>query len=71
MPDLELALAEVAAEMAERTDRGDVATYIPQLGKVDPKKFGIASVTNDGRLLMAGDADEPFSIQSKIGRAHV
>ncbi|TIL60380.1 MAG: glutaminase [Mesorhizobium sp.] len=64
MPDLEQALTEIAAEMAERTDRGDVATYIPQLGKVDPKKFGIAAVTNDGRVLMAGNADEPFSIQS-------
>ncbi|MER8439728.1 glutaminase [Mesorhizobium sp. M1312] len=64
MPDLELALTEIAAEMAERTDRGEVATYIPQLGKIDPKKFGIAAVTNDGRVLMAGDADEPFSIQS-------
>src|SRR5918995_1737005 len=64
MPELEQALTEIAAEMAERTDRGDVATYIPQLGKVDPKKFGIAAVTNDGRVLMAGDADEPFSIQS-------
>jgi len=64
MPELEQALADVAAEMAERTDRGDVATYIPQLGKVDPKKFGIAAVTNDGRVILAGDADQPFSIQS-------
>ncbi|TIR68196.1 MAG: glutaminase, partial [Mesorhizobium sp.] len=64
MPELEQALAEVAAEMTERSDRGDVATYIPQLGKVDPKKFGIAAVTNDGRIIVAGDADQPFSIQS-------
>jgi glutaminase len=47
MPELEEALREVAAEMAERTDRGDVASYIPQLGKIDSKKFGIAAVTND------------------------
>ncbi|TIY00036.1 MAG: glutaminase, partial [Mesorhizobium sp.] len=64
MPELEQALTEIAAEMAERTDRGEVATYIPQLGKVDPNKFGIAAVTKDGRVLIAGDADEPFSIQS-------
>ena len=64
MPELEQALAEVAAEMAARTDRGDVATYIPQLGKVDPRKFGIAVATNDGRVLAAGDADDVFSIQS-------
>ncbi|RVC21053.1 glutaminase, partial [Mesorhizobium sp. M7A.F.Ca.CA.004.04.2.1] len=61
---LDQALAEVAAEMADRTDRGDVASYIPQLGKVDPKKFGIAAVTNDGRVLTAGDADQAFSIRS-------
>ncbi|RUT81495.1 glutaminase, partial [Mesorhizobium sp. M7A.T.Ca.US.000.02.2.1] len=47
---LDQALAEVAAEMADRTDRGDVASYLPQLGKVDPKKFGIAAVTNDGHV---------------------
>ena len=35
-PQLEQALADIAAEMAERTDRGEVASYIPQLGKVDP-----------------------------------
>ncbi|MCV3241328.1 glutaminase [Mesorhizobium sp. ZC-5] len=64
MPELEQALADVAAEMAARTDRGDVATYIPQLGKVDPRKFGIAVATNDGRVLTAGDADDVFSIQS-------
>jgi len=64
MADLEQALAEVAAEMAVNEDCGEVATYIPQLGRVDPKKFGIAVATNDGRVLTAGDADEPFSIQS-------
>lgn len=64
MAEIEQALAEVAAEMAAREDRGDVATYIPQLGRVDVKKFGIAVALNDGRVLTAGDADEPFSIQS-------
>ncbi|MHA6644671.1 glutaminase [Mesorhizobium sp. A623] len=65
-PEFELgqALVDIAAEMAERTDRGEVASYIPQLGKVDPQKFGIAVATNDGRVLSAGDADEAFSIQS-------
>ncbi|MHA6684255.1 glutaminase [Mesorhizobium sp. A556] len=68
MPESEFelgqALVDIAAEMAERTDRGEVASYIPQLGKVDPQKFGIAVATNDGRVLSAGDADEAFSIQS-------
>jgi glutaminase len=64
MPDLEEILPELAAEMAARSDRGEVASYIPQLSRVDPAKFGIAVVTNDGRVLTAGDADEAFSIQS-------
>ena len=64
MADLEQVLADLAAEMSARTDRGEVAKYIPQLGKIDPNKFGIAVSTADGRMLMAGDADEPFSIQS-------
>jgi len=64
MPDLEKVLPELAAEMAARSDRGEVASYIPQLRKVDPLKFGIAVVTNDGLILTAGDADEAFSIQS-------
>ncbi len=63
-PALETVLRDLAAEMAARTDRGAVATYIPQLGKVDPAKFGIAVALEDGRVIVAGDADEPFSIQS-------
>jgi glutaminase len=64
LPEIEDVLSDLAAEMAARTDRGEVATYIPQLGKVDPKKFGIAVATVDGRVIAAGDAEEPFSIQS-------
>lgn len=63
-PDLEEVLAELAAEMADRTDRGAVASYIPQLGIIDPGKFGIAVAMGDGRMFAAGDADEAFSIQS-------
>jgi glutaminase len=41
-----------------------VADYIPELGKVDPKLFGIALVTADGKIYKVGDADSLFSIQS-------
>ena len=64
MPDLAWILPELAAEMAAIADRGAVAAYIPELGKVDPAKFGIAVALNDGPVLTAGDALEPFSIQS-------
>ena len=50
--------------MAEEVDRGTVADYIPPLARIDPAKFGIAVVEADGRVHVAGDADEPFSIQS-------
>ncbi|HWH21953.1 MAG TPA: glutaminase A, partial [Allosphingosinicella sp.] len=43
---------------------GDVASYIPALSKVDPNKLGIAVALRDGTTYAAGDADEPFSIQS-------
>lgn len=62
--DIEAVLTEIAAEMAARTDRGEVATYIPQLAKVDVGRFGIAVALNDGRLIARGDAETPFSIQS-------
>jgi len=50
--------------MAERPERGKVASYIPELAKVDPKKFGIVVVGNDGEVAAAGDSEAPFSIQS-------
>ena len=64
MPDLQTALDEITAEMRSATERGKVAAYIPELAKVDPGQFGIAVLTPDGRLHVAGDGDVPFSIQS-------
>jgi glutaminase len=63
-PDLAAVVAEIAAEMAGRTDRGAVARYIPELAGVDPARFGIAIALPDGSVVTAGDADTPFSIQS-------
>jgi len=64
MPSLETIVAEIAAEMADASDRGTVADYIPALATIDPAKFGIAVVEADGTCHLAGDAEEPFSIQS-------
>jgi glutaminase len=63
-PDLERVVREIAAEMALRPDRGEVATYIPELAGVDPKAFGLAVIDADGNVAVGGDADVPFSIQS-------
>src|SRR3990172_334752 len=43
---------------------GQVATYIPELGKANPDHFGICLVTSDGRIFETGDCDRPFTIQS-------
>ena len=64
MADLATILAEIADAMARAPERGQIATYIPELAKVDPCRFGIAVATVDGQVLAAGDADMLFSIQS-------
>lgn len=43
---------------------GEVATYIPELGKANPGHLGLAIATIDGKVYTAGDADVPFTIQS-------
>jgi glutaminase len=64
MRDLAQEVREIAAAMAVRTDRGQVASYIPQLAAADISRFGIAVVDADGQLCTGGDAEMPFSIQS-------
>ncbi len=64
MPELVQVVNEIADEMARRPDRGEVATYIPELARVDPKGFGLVAITADGQVAAGGDADTPFSIQS-------
>lgn len=43
---------------------GEVATYIPELGRADPGWFGICVVTADGHVYEVGDTDIDFTIQS-------
>ena len=43
---------------------GKNADYIPALAKVDPKIYGIALVTSDGKVYTAGDVKSEVSIQS-------
>src|SRR5208337_5500410 len=62
--DLDAAVREIAAEMAARPDRGEVANYIPELARVDPGAFGMVAIDAEGQVAAAGDSDTPFSIQS-------
>ena len=64
MPDLDAVVAEIVEILRPREDRGEVATYIPELARVDPRAFGIAVADATGHVAAAGDCDQPFSIQS-------
>lgn len=64
MPNLAEVVHEIADEMARRPDRGEVATYIPELAGVDPGAFGLVAIGADGQVATAGDSEMPFSIQS-------
>jgi glutaminase len=48
----------------QNLQEGKNADYIPVLAKVDPKLFGIAIVTPDGKIHTAGDVGTEVSIQS-------
>ncbi|ABY30770.1 glutaminase [Methylorubrum extorquens] len=64
MPDLDSIVKDIAAEMRARPDRGAVASYIPELARVDAQGFGLVVIDGEGRVAAGGDADTPFSIQS-------
>jgi glutaminase len=64
VPNLDLVVREIADEMARRPDRGEVATYIPDLARIDAKSFGLVVIDAEGNVAAAGDSDAPFSIQS-------
>ncbi|MBO6891791.1 MAG: glutaminase [Roseibium sp.] len=57
-------LNDISAQASAEPDKGNVATYIPELAGIDPNQFGIAIALADGQVFTAGDADVPFSIQS-------
>jgi glutaminase len=64
LSDLGQLIGEVHAELSVRLGEGKVADYIPELAKVPLDRFGIAVATVGGEVFTAGDALEPFSIQS-------
>lgn len=57
-------LLDICDHVRPAFGKGKVADYIPQLAHVPARKFGIAVATPDGQVAAAGDADEPFSLQS-------
>jgi glutaminase len=61
---LETIINEIADEMRGKPDRGEVASYIPELACVDPASFGLVVIEADGTVAAAGASDTAFSIQS-------
>jgi glutaminase len=57
-------IVETIYEDFKDIDDGAVATYIPELGKANPRDFGICLSTVDGQIFCAGDWDKEFTIQS-------
>jgi len=45
-------------------DAGEVATYIPELGRADPDWFSVCICTTDGHVYAAGASGVEFTIQS-------
>jgi len=57
-------ILETLHDHLKDNNEGEVATYIPELGKADPSWFGICLVTADGKIYQTGDCDQHFTIQS-------
>ncbi len=64
MPDLKRVVHEIVDDLRGRTDRGEVASYIPELAAVDGGAIGLVAIAADGTVAAAGDSDTAFSIQS-------
>ncbi len=64
VPNLDQVVRDITDEMRRRPDRGAVATYIPELARVDANSFGLVVIDADGTVAAGGDCDTPFSIQS-------
>ena len=62
--DWQALMEDASKEVEPLKGTGKVASYIPELAKVDPKQFGASMVTVDGSVFSVGDAKTPFSIQS-------
>lgn len=64
MIDFQRILDEILGELSTVKDRGTVASYIPELAKIDQHKFGIYLIDDVGNGYGSGDSEEAFSIQS-------
>lgn len=61
--ELQIAIEELHSKYRPLAD-GQVATYIPELGKANPEDFAVSLVTASGQRFEVGDCDRAFTIQS-------
>ena len=62
--DYQKIIEEIAIELESIPHEGEVASYIPELAKINPNKFALNAHTIEGQDYNFGDVDERFSIQS-------
>jgi glutaminase len=62
--DFERILNEISAETRPLKNTGEVASYIPELAKVNPGHYGMHLRTVKGNEYSIGDWNTPFSVQS-------
>ncbi len=61
---MNLLLKKIIAETKKYTKEGNVATYIPELGRMDRNISGVSIVDMNNNIYSAGDTDVKFTIQS-------
>ena len=56
--------SEITKELQLLDNNGTIASYIPELGKIDSNKLGVQLTTIDNKQYGFGDYNDKFSIQS-------
>jgi glutaminase len=64
MLDFQALLESIYKDVNSKTEKGKVASYIPELSRVSKDNFGIFLKTSDGKEYAVGDTEKLFSIQS-------
>lgn len=62
--DYQELLENIYHQVKNKPNKGELATYIPELARVNPEKLGISLQFLNGETYQVGDAQEKFSIQS-------